>query len=162
MQGTPYGSNESEEQAPESPKTLLYNQSFHVSKGIRQGEEFSRLRCIPTNPDKNIWQVTKQQKAYVRQTGLHYLAEIDRMVIDHALITGLAERWRAETNTFHFPSSEATVTLEDVAYIYGLPVDGPLVAGRTFAGKFVVSVCEEVFGIRPEKRDFHGITVKFK
>ena len=72
----------------------------------------------------------------MRQTGLHYLAEIDRMVIDHALITGLVERWRAETNTFHFPSSEATVTLEDVAYIYGLPVDGPLVAGRTFAGKF--------------------------
>ena len=98
----------------------------------------------------------------MRQTGLHYLAEIDRIVIDHALITGLVERWRPETNTFHFPSGEATVTLEDVAYIYGLPVDGPPVAGQTFPGKFVASVCEEVLGIRPDKRDYHGITVKFK
>ena len=65
------------------------------------------------------------------------------------------------TNTFRFPSGEATVTLEDVAYIYGLPIDGPLVAGRTFPGKFVASMCEEVLGIRLEKRDFHGITVKF-
>ena len=98
----------------------------------------------------------------MRQTGLYYLTEIDRMVIDHALITGLVERWRPETNTFHFPSGEATITLEDVAYIYGLLLDGPFVARRTFLGKSVASVCEEVLGIRPEKRDFHGITMKFK
>ena len=98
----------------------------------------------------------------MRQIGLHYLADIDCMVIDHALITALVERWCLEINSFHFPSGEVTVTLEDVAYIYGLPVDGPLVARRTFPGKLVASVCEEVLGIRPQKKlDFHGITMKF-
>ena len=70
----------------------------------------------------------------MKRRGLHHLAQIDRMVIDHALITDLVERWRLETNSFHLPSGEATVTLEDVVYIYGLPIDGPMVAGRTFPG----------------------------
>ena len=51
------------------------------------------------------------------------------MKIDHSLISGLIERWRTETNTFHFFGGEAMVTLEDVAYIYGLPIDGPAVTG---------------------------------
>ena len=68
-----------------------------------------------------------------------------------------------ETNSFHLPSSKATVTLEDVAYIYGLPIDGPLVAGRTFPGKLVAPMCEEVLGITIEKKiDCVAITVKFK
>ncbi|RWR80953.1 protein MAIN-LIKE 2 [Cinnamomum micranthum f. kanehirae] len=152
-----------EEQAPDAPNTLLYNQRFHVSEGIRRGDDFGRLRCIPTNPDKNTWSLTKQQKDYVRQTGLHHLADIDRMVIDHALITALVERWRPETNSSHFPSGEGTVTLEDVAYIYGLPIEGPLVVGRSFPGKFVAPLCEEVLGLTPRKKiDYVGITVKFK
>ena len=92
-------------------------------------KELGRRRCIPTNPDKDIWVLTDAQKEYVRQTGLHHLADKDRMVIDHALITTLIERWCLETNSFHLPSGEAIVTLEDVSYIYGLPVDGPVITG---------------------------------
>ena len=62
--------------------------------------------------------------------GLEQLSNIARMTIDHALITALVERWRSKTNTFHLPCGEATVTLEDVAYIYGLPIDGPAVTGK--------------------------------
>ena len=59
------------------------------------------------------------------------------MVIDHVLITALVERWRPETNLFHFPSGEATIILDDVAYIYNLPIDGPRVTGRTFPGRLL-------------------------
>ena len=62
---------------------------------------------------------------WVKDAGLYHLAQTRWMRIDHALIMGLVERWRPETNTFHFPSGEATITLADVAYIYGLPIDGP-------------------------------------
>ena len=99
----------------------------------------------------------------MRRTGVHHLVEIDRMVIDHALIIALVERWRPETNSFNFPSGKATIMLEDVTYIYGLLIDGPLVARRMFPGKLVAPVCEEVLGITPEKKtDYVGITVKFK
>nr|XP_043639165.1 serine/threonine-protein phosphatase 7 long form homolog [Erigeron canadensis] len=50
--------------------------------------------------------------------------------VDHPLITALVERWRPETNTFHFPIGEVTVTLHDVQVIWGLPIDGPAVTGK--------------------------------
>lgn len=37
-----------------------------------------------------------------------------------------------ETNTFHFPTGKATVTLHDVACIYGLPINSPAIIGTTF------------------------------
>ena len=95
----------------------------------------------------------KATKGIRRRTGLHHLAEIDLMVINHAQITALIERWRPKTNSSHFPSGKAIVMLEDVAYIYGLPIDGSLVAGRTFPGKLVAPVCEEVLGITPTEED---------
>lgn len=38
----------------------------------------------------------------MRQIGIHHLAEIDKMRIDHALISTLIKRGRPVTNTFHF------------------------------------------------------------
>jgi hypothetical protein len=39
------------------------------------------------------------------------------------------DRWRPETHTFHLPCGEMTITLEDVALIFGLPLDGLPVIG---------------------------------
>ncbi|CAN0908325.1 Serine/threonine-protein phosphatase 7 long form homolog [Linum grandiflorum] len=46
------------------------------------------------------------------------------MVPNMELCTTLIERWRPETNTFHRYHGEMTITLEDVSFIIGLPVDG--------------------------------------
>ncbi|KAL8501387.1 hypothetical protein ACS0TY_020791 [Phlomoides rotata] len=56
--------------------------------------------------------------------GFYHIARCGAMVMDCHHITALVERWRSETHTFHFPIGEATVTLQDVAIIWGLHIDG--------------------------------------
>ena len=99
---------------------------------------------------------------WVREAGLYHLAQMRWVRIDHALIMGLIERWRPEINTFHFPSGEATITLEDVVYIYGLPIDGPPMTGRTYTHYEIADLCQELLGKVPiNKQDYNGVSLKF-
>jgi len=47
--------------------------------------------------------------------------------MDASLITTMVDRWRLETHTFHLLLGELTLTLQDVAHILGLPIDGPAI-----------------------------------
>ena len=94
---------------------------------------------------------------------MHHLAEIDEIRIDHALIKVLIERWRPVTNTFHFPFGEATITIEDVAYIYGLPIEGEPVVGWTHPSVKIVSLCEDLLKMSPHLEvDTQGLCIKLK
>jgi hypothetical protein len=44
--------------------------------------------------------------------------------MDEALLTGLVDRWRSETHTFHLSFGEMTITLKDIAMLTGLPIRG--------------------------------------
>ncbi|RYR07473.1 hypothetical protein Ahy_B05g074832 [Arachis hypogaea] len=52
---------------------------------------------------------------YLRLTGFYHVSSIERQ----------------ETHTFVLPVGEVTVTLEDVAHIFGLLIDGEPVSGWT-------------------------------
>ncbi|KAE8723730.1 SWIB complex BAF60b domain-containing family protein [Hibiscus syriacus] len=82
-----------------------------------------------------------EAKAQQRLSGMFYLATLVRrpaflftwrihislaskpMVVYPTLIEALIERWRLKTHMFYFPSGEATITLEDIAYQLGVPVN---------------------------------------
>ena len=83
--------------------------------------------------------------------------------LNHGLITGLVEWWRLETNTFHLNSGEATVTLEDVAYIYSLPIDGLPFNGCTFSSPLtMIKLCDELLGVVPDMNyNCYGVQIKF-
>ncbi|KAI3462255.1 hypothetical protein Pfo_018918 [Paulownia fortunei] len=83
--------------------------------------------------------------------------------IDFHLITALVERWRPETHTFYFRIGEVTVTLQDVAVIWGLPVDGQPVIGvdpRRSTEQWQ-DYCHYYLGFRPTSQLFRGGRILF-
>ena len=49
--------------------------------------------------------------------------------MDGPLLTAFVDRWRPETHTFHLPSGEMSMLMQDIGYILGLRLDGPAVTG---------------------------------
>lgn len=63
---------------------------------------------------------------------------------NRGLLTELAKRWHSEHNTFHLPSSEISVTLEDVYRILHILVIGELVQ-YDFEDRIGTKACRAVF-----------------
>ncbi|CAN1188351.1 Protein MAIN-LIKE 2, partial [Linum perenne] len=75
------------------------------------------------------------------------------------LVTALTERWRLETNTFHLVPGEATITLEDVEVLTGLPTTGrPLIVSPD--EQPVPEICEQWLGVQPPPNAVQGRTVR--
>ncbi|QHN79306.1 uncharacterized protein DS421_19g668960 [Arachis hypogaea] len=80
-------------------------------------------------------------------TGFQHVLRVGEMRGHSALLSALVERWRPETHTFHLSVGEVTVTLEDVSYILGLPINGDAVTGRSDSShQFLVENCIACFG----------------
>ncbi|XP_015972335.1 serine/threonine-protein phosphatase 7 long form homolog [Arachis duranensis] len=94
---------------------------------------------IDAEPTRCVYNVRRQQNMslhdriipYLERAGLYHLARLNAhwFWLDEPLVSAFIERWRPETHTFHMPFGESTITLQDVAYQLGLPVDGQAVSG---------------------------------
>lgn len=114
------------------------------------------LRCHEHTSMLEQWKLTPKQVELVEKAGFGYFRMIPTIYLDNSLISALVERWRRETNTFHLPIGEMTITLEDVGLLLGLPIDGKPVIGMT--SKTPSSVCENLLGKVPE--DLNGGMLK--
>lgn len=88
------------------------------------------------------------------------VATLGSCKVDPSLVTAMVERWRNETHTFHLPTGECTITLEDVALQLGLPINGKVVSGHCaydWDEQF-----QELLGVVPPKNQLLGQSIKLK
>jgi len=57
------------------------------------------------------------------------MSQLDGYTMDLHILIALVDRWRPETHTFHLPTRECTITLEDVYILLGLPYGRHVVTG---------------------------------
>ncbi|KAH1212589.1 Protein MAIN-LIKE 2 [Glycine max] len=76
-----------------------------------------KLRDLPPLPHKEIMQL-------VQVLGLLSLTKCSYETIDKGLLFAFTERWHRETNTFHLPIGEMTITLNDVSSLLHIPIVG--------------------------------------
>ncbi|XP_075101845.1 serine/threonine-protein phosphatase 7 long form homolog [Nicotiana tabacum] len=96
----------------------------------------------------------------LRDTGFYMILEIGQLQLDWSLITALIERWRPVTYTFHLPIGEATITLQDMEVLYGMPVDGlpvalPLAMREMTRGQYL-DMLQQLTGFRPQDETAHS------
>ncbi|KAF1881980.1 hypothetical protein Lal_00038624 [Lupinus albus] len=126
------------------------------SRGPRPRHSSYKYPSNPSPARYNLWPQLPEEPVLqvIRNTAFGRILDIGRAEINNHLITALVERWRPETHTFHLPIGECTVTLEDVAYQLGLPIDGNIVTGPTNMDWNVV--CHNLLGAVPNERQIVG------
>ncbi|XP_057969475.1 protein MAINTENANCE OF MERISTEMS-like [Malania oleifera] len=90
-------------------------------------DAFKGRQCVRTL--ETMWHAHPRSIPWIQRAGFYPFYQIRYIRLDHHLISALLERWRPETHTFHFPCGEAMITLQDVAIITRLPIDGDVVTG---------------------------------
>ncbi|KAL0285862.1 UNVERIFIED_CONTAM: Serine/threonine-protein phosphatase 7 long form, partial [Sesamum radiatum] len=142
--------------------TVLSQQSQHRSDEILDGDidEVLQAKCA----DGKFWRNLREQDLPIRvqqilhQIGFYGVYRCGRIQYDCHLITALVERWRSETHSFHFRVGEATITLQDVQVIWGLPIDGEPVSGTDLERTSVQwqEYCMQYIGFAPEEGALKG------
>ena len=107
--------------------------------------------------DAAFWQhvpnISPHVISHIRDAGFEGVIHCGYIKLDHALITALVERWRPETHTFHFPTGEATITLQDIEVLWSLSVQGAPVIASDWSKSLEewIQVYQDFMGFTPPK-----------
>ncbi|KAM3395473.1 hypothetical protein P3S68_004479 [Capsicum galapagoense] len=147
--------------------SVLTQQLTHRSRDIWDGSADMILNMRKN--DGSFWKLVEKYPIHprvlevIKLSGLYGVYRCNRPAIDRSLITSLVEHWRPETHTFHFRTGEASITLQDIEVLYGLPVNGAPVLGieTTRAIGDWQNICQRLLGFFPSLRDFSSSFLKF-
>uniref|UniRef100_A0A2N9IPV6 Aminotransferase-like plant mobile domain-containing protein n=1 Tax=Fagus sylvatica TaxID=28930 RepID=A0A2N9IPV6_FAGSY len=135
--------------------SVLTRQATHRSNNIWKIDDSTPLTCRRREATLARSGLNNPRiVSYLRRAGFYGLSRLPFIKLDWHFITALVERWRPETHTFHLPSGEMTITLEDVSIQLGLPVDGLPVTGL-IDSKWR-ELCIRLLGVDPPSPQLSG------
>lgn len=70
------------------------------------------------------YELTDEETTLIKHLGLYHILHLPEVTTNRVMITILVKRWHSETCYFHLPTSEASITLEDVWCILNIPIHG--------------------------------------
>ncbi|KAH1253845.1 Protein MAIN-LIKE 1 [Glycine max] len=111
---------------PRDP-SVLASFADHVAHAVWSGQERPDLKLVSHGRKVTlIGRPVPEIEGLVAATRLSPLIDCSVITGDLGLISALVERWHGETNTFHLPVGELTITLDDVSSLLHLPITGAL------------------------------------
>nr|XP_012569119.1 protein MAIN-LIKE 2-like [Cicer arietinum] len=114
--------------------SLLTRYEHHVALRLWEGEDRGSLKVITHGLKLNKFvevHMPAPVEHWIQEYGLMHLSSGYLTMADAGLISAFVKRWHRETNSFHLPFGEMTITLDDVATLlhispHGKFFDAPL------------------------------------
>ncbi|KAK9114297.1 hypothetical protein Syun_021094 [Stephania yunnanensis] len=119
--------------------SLLKSFKDHIALAIWSNEDCPTLKCINHDAQIQEWDLqschpdTASLQRIIQCSGLNTLIDYSYRKANKEVITAFMERWQQETNIFHLPFGEMSISLEDVSMLLKIPVTGKVVAVENFA-----------------------------
>ncbi|TYK02837.1 serine/threonine-protein phosphatase 7 long form-like protein [Cucumis melo var. makuwa] len=134
---------------------VLYDQSFHRSSIVWDDRTVGELDCIRREAvvQRNI-PLHRKILPILQVSRFYGVARLGFIQLDWYLITALIERWRPETHTFHMPTRECIITLQDIEVLLGIPVDGEPVISQVHEDW--INLCQMLLGVVPPANKIKG------
>ncbi|KAI8559850.1 hypothetical protein RHMOL_Rhmol04G0207300 [Rhododendron molle] len=130
--------------------SLLKDFRNHIAADIWSGRERQLLKIYNHSHYLKNWELPTTNRRFmdrVKASGLLPLAQITYLYCNKVLVSAFVERWHPETNSSHFGFGEMTITLEDVLYLVGLPVEGLAVHAEVHCKEDCVALVHRCLGV---------------
>lgn len=149
-------------------KDVLFIERNHKALYMFQNNPVNYEAMTSKRGDSRFWKhyksihLTTEVRDIISDVGMIGVCDCYSTKLDMGFIHALVERWRPETNTFHLPIGETTVTLQDVNVLWGLPIDGEVFSGSEpkFSKQEMSAMCRDLLGFNPDESDFSGRRIK--
>ncbi|KAE8817416.1 Serine/threonine-protein phosphatase 7 long form-like protein [Hordeum vulgare] len=128
-----------------------YYEKKHRAVLVERGEVPPLLRLRGHNPNETLVYDPRYEPYFKRMDLLQFVLNFKGTPpwLNTTALTALTDRWRPETHSFHLPLGEMSITLEDIAMISGLPIEGRALTGKVGAVGWRQRVAALV-GVEPE------------
>ncbi|KAE8770885.1 hypothetical protein D1007_57303 [Hordeum vulgare] len=128
-----------------------YYEQKHRAVLVERGEVPPLLRLRGHNPNETLVYDPRYETYFRRMDLPQFVLNFKGTPpwLNATALTALTDRWRPEKHSFHLPLGEMSITLEDIAMISGLPIEGKALTGKVRAAGWRQRVAALV-GVEPE------------